>query len=120
MRKARILFFVFAILVGIAAGLYYAWVINPGKPAPVTLPNLRQDFRTDYVLMVAESYQADGDLALAKGRLAALGGDTPARVAQEAILAAGNLNYSVQDVQSLAKLAQALLSQSSAPGSPAP
>jgi hypothetical protein len=112
--------FVLAILVGIAAGLYYAWVINPGTPAAVTLPNLRQDYRTDYVLMVAERYQADGDLALAAGRLNALGPDSPARLAEQAILSAKDLNYSVQDVQTLAKLAQALISPPTTQGSPTP
>jgi len=120
MRTVRIILFVLAILVGIAAGLYYAWVINPGTPAAVTLPNLRQDYHTDYILMVAETYQADGDLALASTRLAALGPDSPARLAEQAILSARDLNYSVQDVQSLAKLAQALLSQPTAQGSLTP
>jgi hypothetical protein len=120
MRTVRIILFLLAILVGIAAGLYYAWVIHPGTPAAVTLSNLRQDYRTDYVLMVAESYQADNDPALAAGRLSALGTDSPARLAEQAILSAKDLNYSVQDVQTLAKLAQALLSQPTVYGSPTP
>jgi hypothetical protein len=120
MRTVRIILFLLAILVGVAAGLYYAWVINPGTPAAVTLPNLRPDYRTDYVLMVAESYQADNNLSLATGRLSALGPDSPARLAEQAILAARDLNYSVQDVQTLAKLAQALISQPAVQGSPTP
>ena len=120
MRTVRTILFLLAILVGIAAGLYYAWVINPGTPTAVSLPDLRQDYRTDYVLMVAESYQADNNRALAATRLASLGPDSPARLADQAILSAKDLNYSVQDVQTLAKLAQALLSQPTVQGSPTP
>jgi hypothetical protein len=120
MRTVRIILFLIAILVGIAAGLYYAWVVNPGTPAAGALPSLRQDYRTDYVLMVAETYQAEGDLALAAARLSALGAEPPVRLVQQAILAASDLNYGVQDVQSLAKLSQALLAQPTAQRSPTP
>ncbi len=111
MRVVRLILFLLAILVGIAAGLYYGWVLNPTQPGASALPVLRQDYRTDYVLMVAETYQANSDLAMAVSRLAPLGPETPARLAQQAILTARELNYSNQDVESLARLSQALLTQ---------
>lgn len=111
MRTVRTILFLIAILVGIAAGLYYAWVVNPAPPSAGALPDLRQDYRTDYVLMVAETYQSEGDLTLAAARLSALGTEPPVRLVQQAILAASDLNYSLKDVQSLANLSQALLGQ---------
>ncbi len=36
---------------------------------------MRADYRTEYLRLVAVSYSADGDLALAQERLRALGGD---------------------------------------------
>ena len=85
--------------------------MNPTKPGDSALPALRQDYHTDYVLMVAESYRSDGNLALAISRLAPMGPETPARLAQQAILTARELNYSNQDVETLARLSQALLTQ---------
>jgi len=120
MRTVRTILFVLAILAGIAAGLYFGWVLKPGTPAPVALPDLRSDYRTDYVLMVAESYQSDGNLALATGRLSALGADSPARLVEQAILTGRDLSYSVQDIQTLAKLSQALLAPPAPQGSPTP
>ena len=109
MRIFRLIFFLIAIVAGIAAGLYFGWVLSPPRPGQGSLTTLRQDYRTDYVLMVAETFQSEGDVALAADRLSRLGTDTPARLAQQAILAARDLNYSIQDVETLAKLSQALL-----------
>ncbi len=114
MRIFRVVLFFIAILVGAAAGLYFAWNMNPVHPGESSLKALRQDYRTDYVLMVAEVYQSEGDVPKAMGRLAALGTETPARLTQQAILAAREMNYSSADVETLAKLSQALLNWSAA------
>ncbi len=70
--------FFLVIAIGAAGGLFYGWVINPVKYVDTTPDTLRIDYKSDYVLMVAESYGADGDLALAARRLALLG-DTPSQ-----------------------------------------
>ncbi len=114
MRIFRVVLFFLAILVGAAAGLYFAWNMNPVKPGESSLTALRQDYRTDYVLMVAEVFQSEGDVPKAMSRLDVLGSETPARLTQQAILAARELNYSSTDVDTLAKLSQALLSWSAA------
>jgi hypothetical protein len=117
MRIFRLLLFLAAILVGIAAGLYFGWVLNPPKAGASSLSSLRQDYRTDYVLMVAEAYRSEGDVSHAAARLTTLGSETPARLAQQAILAARDLNYSNDDVEMLAQLSQALLNWNpTAPG----
>jgi hypothetical protein len=115
MRQIRFILFVFAILFGAAGGLYYGWSVNPQGSQPGTLENLRRDFHTDYVLMTAEAFQADPNPALAAQRLAALGKDSPARLVQQAIINAGELNYSVKDIDTLARLSQVLLTWNPTP-----
>ncbi len=109
MRIFRVFLFVIAILVGVAAGLYFAWYMQPTAPKASSLSALREDFRTDYVLMVAEVYQSEGSVPKAVQRLAGLGNESPGRFTQQAILTARQLNYSNADVETLAKLSQALL-----------
>jgi hypothetical protein len=120
MRILRVVLFLIAILAGVAAGLYYGWSLNPITPAAGSLSDLRQDYHTDYVLMVAETYQFEQNLPLAASRLSTLGTETPARLVQLAILKATELNYSNQDVETLAKLSQALLTQPTAQGTAKP
>lgn len=96
-----------ALLLGLAAGLYAGWVIKPMPRGGAQPSALREDYQTDYVLMVAEAFYAEPDAELAARRLAPLG-DTPVRQVQEAIITAGELNYPRADLERLAALSQAL------------
>ena len=109
MRRIWLILFIFAVLIGLAGGLFYGWTINPQGSQSGSLAALRQDFHTDYILMVAETFQADHDPALAVQRLSSLGSDSPARLVQQAIINAGEMGYSVKDVDTLARLSQVLL-----------
>lgn len=95
-RRVR---FLIAILIGVAGGLFYGWVVNPVKYVDTTPDTLSLDYKTDYVLMVAETYHADGDLSAAARRLAALGSTPPVEMVQQAILAAQKLGYVHGDIQ---------------------
>ncbi len=75
--NSRLVRIVFALILGVAAGLAYGWLIQPVKYVNTAPASLRVDYRTDYVLMVAEVYQANGDLNAARVRLAALGPQSP-------------------------------------------
>ena len=55
-RRRRLILFVLMIVLGIAAGVTYGWVLNPVQYSDTGLQTLGQDFKTDYVLMVAEVY----------------------------------------------------------------
>ena len=74
-----------ACLLGAAAGIFYGWVINPVKFVDTTPASLRADYRTDYVLMVAEAYHANPDEALARQRLAILGTESAASISLAAV-----------------------------------
>ncbi len=66
--------------IGIALGVVYGWVIDPIEYTDVTPNILREDYRVDYVLMVAEAYQNDRDAETAARRLAIFGSESPAQI----------------------------------------
>jgi len=103
---ARWIRFLIAILVGAGLGLVYGWLINPVEYVETTPDTLRVDYRTDYVLMVAEAYQSEQDLDLAVRRLALLGDAPPAEINYQAILFAQKAGYTDADLERM----QALLS----------
>ncbi len=74
-----------ALLIGIALGLVYGWAINPIEYTDVTPNILREDYRADYVLMVAEAYQGEQNPELAARRLAMLGSEPPAQFVSSTI-----------------------------------
>lgn len=115
-RSKRYLWFMVSILVGLAFGVIYGWVINPVQYVDTPPSNLRADYKADYALMVAEIYAADGDLTLASYRLTRLGDETPLRSVQQAIITGQQLGYSEYDIGLLGKLAEALQALTPTPG----
>ena len=109
-RKARWLAFFAAIAVGVGIGLYYGWVISPVSYVDTAPNTLRDDYKADFVLMVAEAYQSDGDLESTKRELALVGNDAPA-VVEEAIAFGASHGYASQDLFVLRELLNALQSQ---------
>ena len=112
----RSLRFWIGLILGLAAALLYGWVLQPVHVTDTSLINLRQDYRTDYVLMVAEAYGGEGDLPLAVQRLAALGPETPAAYVDAALAYASDQAFAVDDIERISRLARDL---QSAPPSPA-
>ena len=104
--------FLVAIIVGIGLGLLVGWVISPVKYVNTTPDSLGADYKTDYVLMVAEVYQSDGSLAMASQRLALLGKEPAAQQVQTALSYAIGANYSASDISQLTHLLQAYQSTS--------
>ncbi len=100
--------FLIAILIGIAAGLAYGWGLNPVQYVDTAPDTLREDFRTDFVLMVAEAYQAERDVGRAARRLALLGDEPPEVIVQAALASGARLGYSVNDLDLMRNLAKAL------------
>jgi hypothetical protein len=87
---SRWFWFFIAITVGILLGVFYALRINPVKFEDFAPDSLSIDYKSDYVLMVAEAYSAEQDPAMAVRRLAVLGNKPPAEIVHEAILFAEN------------------------------
>jgi hypothetical protein len=101
--------FLIAVILGAAAGLFYGWVVNPVEYVDIAPESLRTDYKTDYVLMVAEAYQVDDDLGLAVRRLALLGSSTPSDIVANALKYALDHEYAAQDIALLQSLGEDLL-----------
>ncbi|GAB4502069.1 MAG: hypothetical protein Fur0035_16150 [Anaerolineales bacterium] len=118
MSPQRWFFFLLAILAGIGLGLLYGWKINPVQYVDTAPNTLRPDFRADYVLMIAETYQLEQNPQSAARRLALLGAQPPAEIASAALQFARANNYDERDLQLLQNLTLAL--QVFAPAGSAP
>jgi hypothetical protein len=112
--------FLLMVALGAGLGLLYGWVINPVKYVDSTPNNLRVDYQSDYVLMVAEAYNADGDLALAVRRLAILGEKPPLEIVREALIFGSQAPYPEADMQLLTQLASDLQTWDPQLGAPRP
>lgn len=108
---ARWIGFLLSIALGVAAGLYYGWVLNPTTYIETTPESLRADYKADYVLMTAEIYAADGNLNSAKTRLGFLGSNAPLDMVQDAIAVGLRIGYTDLDLQLLRALAEALTAE---------
>ena len=97
-----------AAIIGIALGLIYGWVIDPIEYTDVTPDILREDFRTDYVLMVAEAYQSEQDSETAARRLAILGSEPPAQIVASTLDYATKNNFTQNDIFLLQGLLNAM------------
>jgi hypothetical protein len=95
---------VVGLIVGFAVG-WWLWPVQYTNTAPDVL---RQDYRDDYVAMVATAYEVEGELERARQRLELLDPEEPAAPVvglAERLVAAGG---SAEDIARLARLAQAL------------
>lgn len=101
---ARWIGFIIAILVGVALGLGYGWIISPVRYVDTSPDTLRIDYKTDYVLMVAEAYQSENDLGLAVRRLALLGNAPPSEIVGQAIQFAQKYGYAETDINRMLML----------------
>jgi len=107
--------FVIAIILGIALGLLYGWVIEPVHFIDTTPDSLRADYRADYILMVAESYHADQNAGLAARRLSIFGSQSPANLASQALQTGRQSGYSPNDLSLLQELLRAMQAYQPAP-----
>ncbi|GAB4420847.1 MAG: hypothetical protein Kow002_09450 [Anaerolineales bacterium] len=109
-----------AAVTGIALGLSYGWLISPVEYIDVTPELLRADFRTDYVLMVAEAYRVEQDPELASRKLAILGSEAPAILTAQAYEYARQNAYNPDDLALLQELAVALQTWQPLPSTASP
>jgi hypothetical protein len=97
-----------AALIGIVLGLVYGWVIAPVQYTDVTPNILREDYRADYVLMVAEAHQNEQDPEIAARRLAVLGSESPAQIVTSTLEYATNNSFTQNEILLLQGLLTAM------------
>jgi len=105
---ARWIRFLIAILIGGGLGLAYGWLVSPVKYVDTSPDSLRVDYKTDYVLMAAEAYGAEGDLDLAVRRLALLGDQPVMDLVAQCIRFGNEQGYSNDDLARMQRLLEAL------------
>ena len=104
----RYVFFVFMIALGVVLGIYYAEEINPVEVLDAPLDTLREDYKTDYVLMVAEVYAQEVNPGQAAKQLGQLSSAKPGETVNLAIVFALENGYSPDDLVLLQQLGEAM------------
>ena len=115
----RWVLFLLSILIGIGIGLLYGWNIHPIQYVDTSLDTLRMDYKTDYVLMIAETYSLLGNAASASRSLADLSVLPPLEVIHQAILYAEQAGYNTVDLNRMRSL-QSVLGNPAAFSTPLP
>ena len=108
MKPIRWIFIFIAILAGIGAGLAYGWYVDPVEFFNLTPDTLKADYRTDYVLMVAEAHRFEQDPGIAAQRLAIFGSKSPSTIASEALEYAQTNGFPESDIGLLQELVTAM------------
>lgn len=106
-KNARYFLFAITVIIGALMGWYYGQFVNPMILADTTPNMLREDYQTDYVLMVAEAYSVENDIDSAVERIGALGGNNPTLRVQSAMAFALELGYPNADLLLMRNLAEA-------------
>lgn len=101
---------------GITLGLLVGWVLWPVQYTNTAPAQLRQDYRNDYVLMVAAAYQVEGNADAALERLARLDPEQPTHPLVELTETLIAQNGRPGDISMLVQLAEALGSTTPAMG----
>ncbi len=103
--KPALALFVLGLVLGLAAGLYYTWMVNPVQYYN-SLPSLmRSDYRADWIKMSALAYAQEGNLARAESRLNGLDPQEVVQVLARALDEAVALGRPLPILQRLATLA---------------
>ncbi|TAK14787.1 MAG: hypothetical protein EPO32_00410 [Anaerolineae bacterium] len=109
-------FLVTGLVIGLALGLVYAWVLSPVETIDTFPHSLRADFLDDQRVLIAQAFVATGDLGRAQARLALLQDPDPARtlaMLAQRLLAQGE---DADDARALGLLSSALESGVVGPG----
>lgn len=116
-RLTRFFRFLVMIVIGGAAGLYYAWYIKPAEFVNAALFNLRTDYKTDYVLMAAEIYDQNHDryqTLLQLDRILSPGEQT-IDIVELAIRQAEDFGYDPIDLEKMRRLKEMVTGERSTP-----
>jgi hypothetical protein len=107
MRKVLLLAAV-GLCLGIALALLIGWVLWKVEYTNTAPHQLRQDYRDDYVLMIAAAYQVEGNLGAARDRLSVLDSEDPSHPVVELVERLIEARGSERDIAALVGLAAAM------------
>lgn len=96
------------LVLGIALGLFYSWIVSPVEYLDTSPASLRKDFKDQYRALIAAAFVADGNLARAQARLNLLNDVDEARTLAEQAQRSLAEGGSPQEAQDLGLLAVAV------------
>lgn len=102
------LYLLTGLVIGIALGLLYAWLIRPLQYVDTTPATLQGEAKERYRALIAGAYQANADIGRARARLALLDDAEPARALAEQAQRALAQGGAPVEAHALALLAAAL------------
>lgn len=108
MKLIRWIFILLTFVIGIGAGLAYGWFIDPVEFFDLTPDTLRADYKTDYVLMTAETFRVEQDPGAAARQLAIFGSQSPSSIVTEALEYARTNGFPDSDIALLQELVTAM------------
>jgi hypothetical protein len=108
------------LLIGIALGLLYGWVIQPSEPGETSPDSLQDSYRADTILMIAEIFATEDNVELARQRMTALGLESQVDEITNALNYAKAHDFSDQDIHLLNNLATRFNLSTPLPETPAP
>ena len=68
-RKGRHIYLLTGFIIGAVIGLLVGWVFAPVSYFDITPYSLHDDFKSDYLSIIALTYQADNDIGRARARV---------------------------------------------------
>lgn len=95
---SRYFYFALAMLLGVGLSLLFGLIANPVQLPDPTIRGLREDYKTDFVLMIAETYAFNGELPQAISRLGRLEDEAPIQSVQKALIFAVDHGYTPADL----------------------
>jgi hypothetical protein len=96
------------VILGIALGLLYSWLINPVKYVDAPPYSLRAYYKDEYRALIASAYLYNRDLLRAQERLVQLKDDNPVQVLALQAQQAHAEGHPIEEVQALNALALAM------------
>jgi hypothetical protein len=102
------------LIIGFAGALYYAWIIEPVSYIAASPARLSDEFKEEYILLVSQSFAADGNWEEAQRRFAELDDPEIANTVTEQLERYLRRGEPVRIMQNMAVVAERLGSRSSA------
>jgi hypothetical protein len=109
MKSWRVFLLFAALMIGVASGLVYGWLVNPVEYVDTSPDTLRIDYLTDIVLMVSDIYSKDHDLQGAFIRLSLLNSTDVSQLVDTCLDYARQMNFSPRDISYIINLREAIV-----------
>jgi hypothetical protein len=107
-KSDRLLALILGVILGVLAGLWFGWGLSPVQYTETVPSQLEPRYQTEFVMMVAETYDREHDLHAAIARLGGLGRADLAGLVREVEQACAAAGYPADDLDRLERLARDL------------